>query len=129
MEKAGLLFRKLKWIVQALASAAPEQIKLFPGFVNVADELALIWEDVLNDLDNLARKLPKSVILSVNKLDDKILSIGGSGNAQLWAEAALYESSHWEDIRALAKAVAEEMNWSISSPSTANGVYVGPPEC
>lgn len=123
------MFRKLKWIVQALASAAPDQIKLFPGFVNVADELALIWEDVLNDLGNLARELPKSVILSVNKLDDKILSISGSGNAQLWTEAALYESSHWEDIRALAKAVAEEMNWSISSPSTADGVYVGPPEC
>lgn len=72
---------------------------------------------------------PKNVILSVNKLDDKILSISGSGNAQLWAEAALYESSHWEDIRALAKAVAEEMNWNISSPSIADGVYIGPPEC
>lgn len=59
LEKVGLLFRRLKWIVQALASAAPEQIKLFPGFVNVADELALIWENVLNDLDNLARELPK----------------------------------------------------------------------
>ncbi|QXH40982.1 hypothetical protein [Pseudomonas sessilinigenes] len=120
------MLSKLKWIIQALAVPAAEQVRLFPGFVNVADELALIWEEVLDGREFWESMVSADIVLAVRKLDDKILSISGESNSQIWAEKALYESNHWEEIRGLAVVVAEKMNWPINSPGAAEGIYIGP---
>ncbi|NAN54110.1 hypothetical protein EX349_23175 [Pseudomonas protegens] len=49
--EVGLILSKLKWIIQDLTIPTSEQVRLFSPFVNVADELALIWEDVLEGLE------------------------------------------------------------------------------
>lgn len=120
------MLSKLKWIIQALAVPAAEQVRLFPDFVNVADELALIWEEVLDGRELWGSMVSADIVLAVRKLDDKILSISGESNSQIWAEKALYESKHWEEVRALAVVVAEKMNWPINSPGAAEGIYIGP---
>lgn len=119
------MLSKLKWIIQALAISAAEQVRLFPDFVNVADELALIWEEVLDSLDVLEAMVSTEALLAIRKLDEKILSISGESNLQIWTEKALYESTHWEEIRGLATVVAKKMSWPISSPGPAEGIYIG----
>lgn len=44
---------------------------------------------------------------AIQKLDEKILSISGESNSQIWTEKSLYDSVHWEEIRGLAAVVAK----------------------
>ncbi|CAN7576380.1 hypothetical protein LJR232_004016 [Aquipseudomonas alcaligenes] len=119
------MLSKLKWVIQALAIPADEQVRLFPDFVNAADELALILEEVLSDFEGLDATVPVDALLAVRRLDEKILSVSGECNSQVWTERALYESIHWEEIRGLAAIVAEQMGWPIDSPGPAGGIYIG----
>lgn len=43
----------MKWFTQAIAQQPAIQIKLFPNFVEVADELALGWEEALRELPSV----------------------------------------------------------------------------
>ena len=43
------MVEKMYYIVQALAQPAQIQEDLYPYFVEVADELAIDWEEVTND--------------------------------------------------------------------------------
>lgn len=119
------MLSKLKWIIQALAIPASEQVRLFPSFVNVADELALIWEDVLEGLEIFRELVSSGALLAIQNLDEKILSISGESNSQIWTKNSLYDSVHWEEIRGLAAVVAKKMNWPISSSGPADGIYIG----
>lgn len=64
-------------------------------------------------------------LLAIQNLDENILSIIGESNSQIWTKNSLYDSVHWEEIRGLAAGVAKKMNWPISSPGSAEGIYIG----
>ncbi|MBP5107381.1 MULTISPECIES: hypothetical protein [Pseudomonas] len=119
------MLSKLKWIIQALAIPASEQVRLFPTFINVADGLALIWEDVLEALEVFREMVSAGALLEIQNLDENILSISGESNSQIWTKNSLYDSVLWEEIRGLAAGVAKKMNWPISSPGSAEGIYIG----
>ncbi|WP_437731634.1 hypothetical protein [Sorangium sp. So ce1335] len=53
---------RLKWSIQALAAPAFEQIRLFPRFVCVADELAIDVEEALRGIRSVGR--PRAAGLS-----------------------------------------------------------------
>lgn len=63
------MLSKLKWIIQALAILASEQVRLFPTFVNFVDELALIWEGVLEGLEVLREVVSADALWAIQKLD------------------------------------------------------------
>lgn len=116
---------KIKWAVQALAQPAEIQIGLFPDFVNVADELALTWEEALGEItenDNFS----DDILMNIHSLDESILAISGDSNSEFWTDDALRESNKWEEVRSIAATIIKKMSWPTSSPGEAEGVYVGP---
>lgn len=117
---------KIKWAVQALAQPVEIQIGLFPDFVNVADELALTWEEAVYDLEEYSKFLSDDKLIAIRSLDEAILAISGENNYEFWTDTALRESNKWNEIRAIASNVAKTMNWSASSPGKVEGIYVGP---
>lgn len=63
--------------------------------------------------------------MAVRSLDEAILAISGESNHYFWTETALRESDQWNEIRVIAAAVAEAMDWPTSPPEKATGIYVG----
>ncbi|EGT5679717.1 hypothetical protein AGJ42_20940, partial [Cronobacter dublinensis subsp. dublinensis] len=59
---------RIEWITRAIAQPYIVQKNLFPGFVNVADELAIEWELALEDIDHL--NFTEEQKLSLKNLDD-----------------------------------------------------------
>ncbi|MDP9525044.1 hypothetical protein [Pseudomonas protegens] len=100
-------------------------MRLFQTFVDVADELTLILEGVLEGLEVFREMVSAGALLAIKNLDENILSIGGESNSQIWTKNSLYDSVHWEEIRGLAAGVAKKINWPISSPGSAEGIYIG----
>lgn len=79
------LEERFVWSVLSLAQPAEKQKALFPEYVNVADELALVWEEVLEDLDK--SQLSQEQLDAVSELDEYMLSISGKTNAHVWTTA------------------------------------------
>lgn len=117
---------KLKWAVRAMAMPAAKQVELFPKFVNVADELALAWEEGLSVLDAAGNSISNSQLNAIRRMDDKILAMSGPDNSEYWTEVALRESAKWEELRRAATELAKEMGWSIDTPGEMSGFYIAP---
>lgn len=120
-----MLLNKMKWIIQALAQQPDIQIALFPSFVNVPDELALIWEEALRELDNSKIVLSNEQKNLIRCLDDYISSISGISNIDIWDIDALYHSIEWKNIRKLAKQVGIKMGWQLTPPNKNEEIYIG----
>ncbi|MET1257424.1 hypothetical protein [Aliikangiella maris] len=104
-----MINEKMAWALQALAQPSEQQLNLFPDFANAADELALSWEEVIEDEDLSGLSESQKKALSV--LDEYIVSISGKKNAHLWTNEALKNNIEWSKIRALASAAIEELGW------------------
>jgi hypothetical protein len=118
-------YKQLKWSVQALALRAPEQLVLFPDFVSTADELALEldhWASLV--LETYREDLTDAQADSLRALDRKLATMSRDGaefDADLWSEAALGTSAHWQEVRALAVAVRDAFGWSVEASQEAVG--------
>lgn len=118
-------FKQLKWSVQALALRAPEQLVLFPDFVATADELALEldhWATLV--LETYGPDLTDAQAESVKALHHKLATMSRDGaefDADLWTEAAMGSSAHWQEVRALAVAVRDAFGWSVEANQEAVG--------
>ena len=123
-----MVINKLEWATRALAQTAEKQLELFPDFVNTADELALIWEEALENLHSLKCKVSAEQMAAISILDNYIISLSGEKNADFWTEDALRNSAQWDEIRNLAVVAAEKMHWSIGFPGKSEDVYIGGPK-
>ncbi|ELY4112520.1 hypothetical protein SMY46_004262 [Cronobacter turicensis] len=116
---------RIEWITRAIAQPYIVQKNLFPGFVNVADELAIEWELALEDIDHL--NFTEEQKLSLKNLDDFMLSISGESNIQYWNDEALCNSNEWKKMRALADNIIAIMGWDDMPPPRNNGIYINNP--
>jgi hypothetical protein len=118
----------LKWSLQALACCSFEQKRLFPDYVKLPDELALVWGQVFDQQINL-EEMPNSLSKSLRELDDFILSICGEEDQQFWTEEALDSSLAWAKIRLLAKNAIVEAGWKVEVPTVNDSqVYIHNPK-
>jgi hypothetical protein len=117
--------KQLKWSVQALALRAPEQLVLFPDFVATADELALEldhWATLV--LETYRQDLTDAQAESLKALHSKLATMSRDGaefDADLWTEAAMGSSAHWQEVRALAVSVRDAFGWSVEANPEAVG--------
>ena len=123
-EKSDPTLEHLKWALQALAAPAEEQIRLFPSFVCIPDELVL-------DFDCWYQSAKTKVSFSLeqqdalSELDDCIQRWSGPPNQDVWHEAALATHPVWLDFRALAKQALAAFSWSMDLPPFERGnIYV-----
>jgi len=117
--------QQFEWSVRALAQAPAVQRDLFPDFVEVADELAL-------DFEERYRRLPTDIVhftpdqaQRVNALDSALAAMSGPAHEELWTMEALDEAPEWDHIRQLARELIQAMGWSNSPPPSDRGaIYV-----
>ena len=117
---------RLEWSVRGLAQMAELQMTLFPGFVCVADELAVDFDEQWRKFAGRATVFTCEQANAIAALDRKLESMSGPDHAELWTDDALRDSSEWEEVRDLAQLVIETSGWSMSPPPTDRALYVGP---
>jgi|ETN07SMinimDraft_1059922.scaffolds.fasta_scaffold220912_1 hypothetical protein len=112
---SGRNMDNLKNSIMALAASAKVQEALYPSFAAVGDELVLEFSECLDDL-KVSDLTPKQVA-SIEALDVFINQHSGAQFSAMYLESsALFDDPNWEEIRSLAKLVAEEMGWSSTEP-------------
>lgn len=121
---------RLEWIVRALSQPHDVQERLFPNFVEVADELALNWEEALSPYLNVCGGFgtftaeQKAALLNV---DNYLMLMSGKDNAHLWTMEALENSAEWNIVRDLAMQILVLMKWPMTLPPDSSDIYVGSP--
>jgi len=108
---------RLRHALQALALPADRQLRLLPGFVPEADELALSFEHWLGiaRTDARVRLTPaqSEALLAVERLMDRM---SGQGNAHLWTRASLQDAEPWARLRRAAGAALASFGWDLDTP-------------
>jgi len=112
-------FKQLKWSLQSLAMSASEQLTLFPDAVRKASELASDFDRVAlvtrteyqgelsaAQADSLAAIVAKLATMSRDAADFE---------ADVWTDAALTSSAHWDEVRTLAKSALAAFGWAGES--------------
>lgn len=114
---------RFKWSVQALAMDYEIQLKLYPNFVEVADELALEFEETLERYleTGAGDHFDGAQSDCLSRLDSKLEAISGIGNLQYWTIEAMKNSPHWDEIRELAAATLFCFGWKVESPPCDRG--------
>lgn len=88
---------KMRRYARALAQPYEVQIKLFPGFVEVADELGLGWEEAWPYFLSHPEEFSNEQSAAIRKLDQYIESIAGPSNARFWTMEALSDAPEWKN--------------------------------
>lgn len=79
---------------------------MFPGFVEVADELALNFEEGLKPYVDIPGGLDIFTVAqraALLDLDDYLTRMSGLDNLHNWTMEALADSTKWETVRNLAR--------------------------
>lgn len=135
---------RLKWSIQALAAPAAAQVRLFPRFVCVADELAVDFEEALRGIRSAgssdagdreetegperAGALSPAQRAAVDALDAQLEKMSGPERAEMWTDDALHNSAEWTRVRHLAALALRTMDWPMELPPQGRAIYVGPPD-
>jgi len=85
--------------LRLLAADYETQIEVLPKFVNVPDELALIFTDTLLFVKQNAILIGEKMVIieNIDKLLEEI-----NENKDLWTLESLKNSSKWQDVRSVA---------------------------
>jgi hypothetical protein len=124
-----MMMKKLEWAARALAQPHDVQESLFPDFVEVADELALSWEEAFWPFEKnpsiFSAEFSEEQQQAILELNRYMGSISGEDHLDLWTMKALAASDEWKLLRKLARRVLTVMKWPPASPPASDGNYVG----
>jgi hypothetical protein len=117
--------QQFEWSVRALAQDSTVQLELYPSFAEVADELALEFDEHYRRLDlDLLRLAQRQAVAALN---DALDDMSGPDHAELWEIEAL-DRAEWHHIRTLARALIHVMGGSAAAPPAERcTVYVASP--
>jgi hypothetical protein len=113
--------RQLRRSLRGLAMAGVEDQALFPGWAMSADELAFDfdhWASVVRSGDE--EDLTRAQRDALAAIDAKLATISKDGaefDLDLWTEAALRTSGHWDEVRRHAAAALEAFGWLEEEPA------------
>jgi len=119
-EEGSAPFRQLSASLQALAIAGSEQRLLFPEFGLKPTELATHFDHWLSAVrEDHVSELSDAESDALGALEGKLATMSRDGaefDADLWTDAAVTGSPHWEEVRRLAAAALAAFGWSIERP-------------
>lgn len=119
------LLQQFQWSVRALAQEGATQLQLYPSFAEVADELALEFDEHHRQLD--LHVLRPAQPQAVQALNDALEQMSGPDHIALWETEALRCAPEWQRVRELARDVLRVMRWPATPPPFERGaIYVGP---
>lgn len=114
-----------EWSVRALAQAPEVQRGLFPDFVEVADQLALDFDEALRAVRSTSVPWTPGQTSLVETLDRALEAMSGPQHTALWTMHALEHSAEWAELRGLAQKALRLFGWPQTSPPTNRGIFVG----
>ncbi len=100
------IYKRMYNAVLLMASNYEKQIDALPKAVNIADEIALVFDDeVIAVMDTLHKDgmLSLDECALINDINNKLSERGKKHDKSLWSLEALKESNLWEQCREKAK--------------------------
>lgn len=113
-------YRRLYDAVLLMASDYNEQISKLPPKIQVADEIALMFNDeVIAVADDLSKKgmLSEQECYLISSIGNKLKEMSATHNDKLWTLNALQNSADWKDCRSKAGILLlslEYVDWIIN---------------
>ncbi|MDI9606244.1 MAG: hypothetical protein QM305_13155 [Bacteroidota bacterium] len=94
-------------VIALMASSFDEQIRVFPPFVVIPDEIALLFDDMYRDTSQMYQdnKLSLDSVNLLTKMNDLLDNM--SNDLTKWNIESLKKDADWDTIRSLAKSVLE----------------------
>lgn len=113
----NITYNRLIQVLKLIASPASIQISALPDFVVVADEIALMYEDVFIMIPQLKeeRYIPENILDMLSNLEAQFEIM--SRNKLLWSIDSLKESKSWENVRGLAHSILRELKEEYKQPN------------
>ena len=110
------IYNNLIQILKLIASQPKVQMDTLPKFVNVADEIALMYDDIFLMLPQLEKEdLISSnvcdILIKINELFREM-----SKDKSLWSVEKLKNDIFWEKSRSLAQDALKELNEPHNNP-------------
>ncbi|WP_195655042.1 hypothetical protein [Bacteroides sp. 1001136B_160425_E2] len=112
-----LIYNNLIQVLRLVASEANVQIESFPQYVNVTDEIALLYSDIYSLVPQLVDAgliLPQHLAI-LNRIDNLFEVM--SNNETLWNLERLEDNASWKQSRLLAFEALMELNVSYEKPN------------
>ncbi|MFA5947630.1 MAG: hypothetical protein WC806_01490 [Candidatus Gracilibacteria bacterium] len=128
MSKEKLYLKILIDALKNLASDYNDQIKAFPDFVCIPDELALNYYDafLLSNQVLEAKLINKDQYKKIKKLDDYFDKLSGKKHIEFWKLDALKTDSRWEKARIMAKEILSSIKLPDDIDQYKNNIqYIG----
>ncbi len=126
MTKEQQFLERLVQSIRLLAADYEIQIRSFPGFVHIPDELALTY----NDCFLLANQMAKAGLLNerqlarLKELDEVLEGMSEKESEELWTLDALKKNAEWQDIRFMASELLVLLGWKKQRPNLSWITYV-----
>lgn len=111
------LYNNLIQVLRLVASEANVQIESFPQYVNVTDEIALLYSDIYSLVPQLVDAgliLPQHLAI-LNRIDNLFEVM--SNDETLWNLERLEDNTSWKQSRLLAFEALMELNMSYEKPN------------
>lgn len=112
-----LIYNNLIQVLRLVASEANVQIESFPQYVNVTDEIALLYSDIYSLVPQLVDAgliLPQHLAI-LNRIDNLFEVM--SNDETLWNLGRLEDNASWKQSRLLAFEALMELNVSYEKPN------------
>jgi len=112
-----LIYNNLIQVLRLVASEANVQIESFPQYVNVTDEIALLYSDIYSLVPQLVDAgliLPQHLAI-LNRIDNLFEVM--SNDETLWNLERLEDNASWKQSRLLAFEALMELNVSYEKPN------------
>ena len=115
---------QFKWSLQALALEANDQLKSFPDFVVVTDELLLEFDNwyqvAIGNFPESFSDDQKTVLNQINLFIDKL----PREDLTITIKEELETSKFWQELRILAREALLKFNWTSEIPPLERVIYI-----
>jgi hypothetical protein len=117
MSKTEQIYDNLIQNLRIITSDSNVQIALFPEFVNIADEIALLYNDVYITVpilvtENLISSIVYDILTQIDRLLDSM-----SQDKSLWNIEMLEKNKYWQELRYLAYSALRELKEPYVKPN------------
>lgn len=117
---------ELKRTLQALSAPYESQIRLFPEFVCVGDELVLEFGDAYAAYLAGEPRVTREQDMQLRVLSRRIDELSGRHGEGFWSDVeSLRTHRCWEELRLLAKSALDAFGWAPAEPRPSLAIFVG----
>ena len=108
------LMKQFNETMKLVAARYEDQVRLFPGFVHIPDEVALTFDDIYRALPQLKYDLSGRAVALIDELNNMFSMM--SEDKAFWTLEKMKNDVTWSVTRRLAKDILHETGQDIELP-------------